>query len=91
MQTGLPLNPNVDYIAIGILMLNSAFDPLLYAAIRKPVRKGYMEIMKWTVYCMLCFAPWLKPKDNFGTRVVCNCASMHISKIAYIFNVAFYR
>ena len=73
-------------------MLNSAFDPLLYAAIRKPVRKGYMEIMKWTVYCMLCFAPWLKPKNNFGTtRVVCNYATMYISKNACIFNVTFYR
>lgn len=66
MQTGLPLNPNVDYIAIGILMLNSAFDPLLYAAIRRPVRKGYVEILKWIFYCLLCFAPWLKPKNNFG-------------------------
>ena len=53
-------------------MLNSAFDPLLYAAIRKPVRKGYMEIIKWTAYCVLCFVPWLKPKNNFGmiTRVL---------------------
>ena len=59
-------------------MLNSAFDPLLYAAIRKPVRKGYIEIIKWTTYCMLCFAPWLKPKNNFGMHNKCRNVCIYI-------------
>jgi len=28
-----------------------------------------MEIMKWVIYCLLCFAPWLKPKNSFGMTV----------------------
>jgi len=73
----LPLNPNVDYIAIGILMLNAAFDPLLYAAVRKPVRKGYLEIIKWIIYALSCFVPRLRPKNNFGKSLF-TCSDLNL-------------
>ena len=83
-QTMLPLNPNVDYIAIGILMLNAAFDPLLYAAVRKPVRKGYLEIIKWIIYALSCFVPWLRPKNNFGKSIF-TCSDLNL-KMCMLYN-----
>lgn len=66
LATTFTIDPHIDYTVFTILLLNSAINPILHVAVRKPVRKAYVEILKWFFYIILCCCDALKPTRKFG-------------------------
>lgn len=65
LATGHP-DEDIDYIVLNVLLLNVAVDPLIHAVVRKPVRRAYLQIVKWLLYGCCCGWRLLKPKENLG-------------------------
>ena len=74
LATGYP-DEDIDYIVLNVLLLNVVVDPLIHAVVRKPVRRAYLQIVKWLIYGCCCGWKLLKPEENFGKK-----------KTVYIYN-----
>eukprot|EP00731_Ephydatia_muelleri_P021987 Em0014g578a len=57
---------DVGYIVLSVQFLNSAINPILYAAARPATRRGYIEMFKWTFYFLICCWKRARPLKSFG-------------------------